>query len=151
MVSMNCKVAIVYSSVTGNTEEVATLIHSIIGGELFPINQFPLSDLATYDAVLIGTYTWGSGEVPSEMISLYEAFEKQNVEHVITGVFGTGDSFYPHFCGAVDLFRDMLCVHTNLAVTLKIEQRHQRGDLLKCKQFTERIIARLKPIGIYKG
>jgi flavodoxin I len=138
------KVAIIYTSGTGNTEEVTTLIHSLIGGDVFHVNQFSMSNLSTYDAVLVGTYTWGNGELPIEMIPLYRAFEDQDVQRVITGVFGTGDSFYPKFCGAVDEFRDMLAVHTNLAVTLKIEQAPQYEDLEKCKKFVDRILTRLE-------
>ncbi|WP_456276174.1 flavodoxin domain-containing protein [Bacillus sp. AK128] len=136
------RLAIIYTSGTGNTEEVASIIHSYIGGELYNVHHFPLTDLEKYDAVLIGSYTWGNGNLPREMIPLYQAFEAQDVEHVITGVFGTGDSFYPNFCGAVDELRDMLSFHTNLAVTLKIEQRPQREDIEKCKLFVDRILAR---------
>jgi flavodoxin I len=94
--------------------------------------------------VLVGSYTWGSGEIPHEMIPLYKAFEVQNVQDVITGVFGTGDRFYSEFCGAVDLFRDMLAARTNLTVTLKIELMPQSEDKGKCQQFVDRILTRLK-------
>jgi flavodoxin I len=137
------KIAMIYTSGTGNTEEVASLIHSLVGGDLYHVSQFPMSNLSTYDAILVGTYTWGNGELPTEMIPLYRAFEEQVVQRVITGVFGTGDSFYPKFCGAVDEFRDMLAVHTNLAVTLKIEQAPQQEDIEKCRKFVDRILTRL--------
>ncbi|GAA0343983.1 flavodoxin [Bacillus carboniphilus] len=131
------RIAIVYTSVTGNTEEVAVTLHSMIGGDLIKVQSFDVGKLCQYDAVLVGTYTWGSGEIPVEMRRLYEAFEQQTVEHLVTGVFGTGDRCFAHFCGAVDRFRDMLAVHTNLAVTLKIEQRPQPEDIAKCQKFVE--------------
>ena len=108
------------------------------------MGQFPLSRLAEYDAVVIGTYTWGDGEIPTEMIPLYEAFENQNVKHILTGVVGTGDRFYPHFCGAVDEFRDMLYVQTDLAVTLKVELSLQQSDMERCTKFVELILQRMK-------
>ena len=107
-------------------------------------NSFDLHRLAEYDAVVIGTYTWGDGEIPPEMHLLYEAFESRNVKHIITGVVGTGDRFYPHFCGAVDEFRDMLFVRTELAVTLKVELSPQQSDKERCAKFVELILKRIK-------
>ncbi|WP_246943758.1 flavodoxin domain-containing protein [Bacillus pinisoli] len=138
------RVAIIYASGTGNTEEVATAIHSYMGGELYKVGDFPLSQLTHYDAILIGSYTWGNGELPKEMRSVYQAIEELSLKSLVTGVFGTGDSFYPKFCGAVDVLRDMLAVHTNLAVTLKIEQMPQAEDFVKCRMFVDRVLARLE-------
>jgi flavodoxin I len=59
-----------------------------------------------------------------------------------TAVFGTGDSCYPMFCGAVDQFRDMLYVHTNLAATLKVELRPQERDFQRCEKFVEALLLR---------
>lgn len=93
--------------------------------------------------IAIGTYTWGEGQIPREMVSLYKAIESGNLENVITGVFGTGDSFYPKYCGAVDEFRDMLFVHTELVVTLKVELFPQKEDIERCKLFVDRLMKRL--------
>ena len=143
------KMAIVYSSRTGNTEELVQYLYELflshfVKVELYTVGQFRLYRLAEYDAVVIGTYTWGDGEIPPEMILLYEAFESQNVKHILTGVVGTGDRFYPHFCGAVDEFRDMLYVHTDLAVTLKVELSPQQCDKERCTKFVELILQRMK-------
>lgn len=147
MASMSCnkaiKIAIIFTSVSGNTEEVAAIIHSLVGGDCFHVNSFNLTSLETYDAVLVGSYTWGRGELPAEMIPLYEAFESQDVQHLVTGIFGTGDSMYADFCGAVDILRDMLAVHTDLTVTLKVEQMPQSSDIVKCQKFVERIWEKL--------
>lgn len=107
------------------------------------VGDFPLAKLAKYDAIVIGTYTWGNGEIPHEMWPLYKAFETQDVKNIITGVVGTGDRFYPHFCGAVDEFRDMLFVHTVLAATLKIELTPQLQDLRQCQKFAESLMGKL--------
>lgn len=148
MALMNCKLAIVYTSVTGNTEEVASILYqaSILNFNhvsLYTVTQFPRINLEEFDAVLIGTYTWGNGEIPREMLAVYKAFELVNKKNLVTGVFGTGDSFYPNFCGAVDEFKNMLYVHTNLAATLKIELMPQVGDLKRCYQFVGSIAHRL--------
>ena len=136
------KVAVVYSSITGNTLELSTMIYQLLQEkvtdvEMYPVQHFETSNLAQFDRLIIGTYTWGDGIIPSEMEPLYEAIENNNLKHVVTGVFGTGDRFYPNFCGAVDQFRDMLFVQTDLAVTLKVELKPQKRDYARCKKFVE--------------
>jgi flavodoxin I len=140
------KLAIVYASKSGNTEELADLLLRLFleqeaSVSFYPVEEFPFERLTSFDAVMVGTYTWGSGEIPLEMMALFQAFEKQDAKDVLTGVFGTGDSHYPHFCGAVDLFRDMLYQKSRLAVTLKVELRPQIQDLEKCQKFVRIILA----------
>lgn len=134
------KIAIVYSSKTGNTEELAQRIFHLFLNKnvmvsLFRIEQFRVRDLSQFAAIVIGTYTWGNGEIPQEMMELYRAFETQDVKKVLTGVIGTGDSGYPKFCGAVDEFKDMLYVHTDLIATLKVEVSLQMKDIVRCSRF----------------
>lgn len=154
MDSTNCKpqIALVYTSVTGNTEALGRMIGSCFSEEvdvsLFRIAEFPLSRLGSYDAVIVGTYTWGKGDIPKEMYNLYEVIESLDRKNLITAVFGTGDSFYPNYCGAVDRFRDMLYAQTDLAVTLKVELMLQERDLHRCRKFAELVQNRLKTAAI---
>lgn len=141
--------ALVYASKTGNTKELVELLYNFvckhpINVNFYRINEFPIAQMKQFDAIIIGTYTWGNGDIPHEMMTLYKAFENQAVKSIVTGVIGTGDSFYPKFCGAVDLFRDMLYVYTDLAVTMKVELRPQMGDLNKCMRFVDLLLERLK-------
>lgn len=144
---MNCKmnVAIIYTSITGNTEAVAEELFRIfqtksVEVSMDRIEEFQFSKLSQYDAIVIGTYTWGNGEIPKEMYKLYQAIEILEKKELITAVFGTGDSFYPQYCGAVDQFRDMLYVHTRLAATLKVELTPQNKDVYRCQMFVESMI-----------
>ncbi|MEH7417944.1 flavodoxin domain-containing protein [Neobacillus drentensis] len=145
----NCKmkIAIVYSSVTGNTKELAEVIYRNFLGYsvdvmIYKVEEFPLAYLWIYDAIAIGTYTWGDGEIPKEMWKLYQAIEYLVNKDLVTAVFGTGDTFYPTYCGAVNQFRDMLYVHTNLAATLKVELLPQIQDFERSQKFVESIIKR---------
>jgi flavodoxin I len=149
MDSMNSKlsVAIVYASVSGNTKELAQVIYRIfltksVQVSIFSIEEFSVSDLCHYHAVAIGTYTWGNGDIPKEMRQFYKAFESFSKKEMTTVVFGTGESCYPMFCGAVDQFRDMLYVHSNLAATLKVELRPQEQDFKRCEKFVEALLVR---------
>ncbi len=136
------KGAIVYTSVTGNTEQLAEMVHAAILMEQLPVSlyrieEFPISELASYDYLLIGTYTWGSGEIPGELRTLYRAIEQLDHKLLKTAVFGTGDSFFAEFCGAVDRFRDMLYVKTQLRATLKVELLPQPSDRDRCKKLAQ--------------
>ncbi|MDQ0429332.1 flavodoxin I [Planomicrobium stackebrandtii] len=146
LTNCNPKLAIVYASVTGNTEQLAEMLQeSVLSQEfrskLYRVEEFPLSELSSCDVVLIGTYTWGSGEIPEEMQELYQAIEKLDRKQLQTAVFGTGDSFFAEFCGAVDRFRDMLYVKTQLIATLKVELMPQPSDAIRC----EKMVKLIKP------
>ena len=150
MASTNYKprVAIVYASATGNTKAAAEILQHIfretqVPVSIFAINDFPLAELSRYDVVVVGTYTWGSGEIPKELRGLFNAFEELGNKKLVTAVLGTGDSCYAEFCGAVDRFRDMLFVHTELAATLKIELLPQQADSVRCQKFVAAISRKL--------
>lgn len=141
------KAAIIYTSVTGNTSVLAEEIYQemkshISDMDFLTVDQVDYDALADYDVIAIGTYTWGSGDLPAEMDDLFFEIEEQDLRHVVTGIFGTGDSFYPYFCGAVDRFRDMLYVHSELAVTLKVELLPQNEDFRKIPVFCERLLGK---------
>mgnify|MGYP005750288367 CR=1 FL=1 len=141
------KAVIIYTSVTGNTETLAKMIQSSLMRyfecvDIFKIEEFYLEKVEEYAVVVIGTYTWGNGAIPKEMADLYTAFEALDTKHITTGVFGTGDTFYPLYCGAVDKFRDMLFVHTNLAVTLKVELLPQEQERKKCGEYAKILFER---------
>lgn len=156
MVSTNYKpeIAIVYTSVTGNTEAAANILQDAAAAmplniKMWNVEDFPVSELSRCDAILVGTYTWGDGDIPKEMERLFEAFENLERKELVTGVFGTGDSFFANYCGAVDQFRDMLFVHTCLAATLKIELAPQEKDIEKCGKFVESVIKCLARTGYF--
>lgn len=144
------KVLILYTSMsaTKNTLEIARNIREVLLAEKFEVEihhiiGFDLSKIHEYDVLIIGTYTWGNGEIPSEMIQLYEYIEHKNILGMVTGIFGSGDTFYPRFCGAVDVFKYNLAAHSNLAVTLKVETFPQEEDIKKMPKFASLIKQRV--------
>lgn len=137
MGSMNYRIAIVYHSAGGNTKALAEAIGSLLpDAELYRMSEFDLRTLPNYDALIVGTYTWGNGELPAKSAAFYEELEQLPIASLKTGVFGTGETNYNHFCGAVDHFRDMLFAKSQLLVTLKIEQMYQDSDLSRLQKFT---------------
>src|SRR5699024_5262725 len=59
-----------------------------------------------YDAVLIGTYTWDDGELPYEVEDFYIEMEDIDITGHIIGVYGSADSFYDTYGGAIELASD---------------------------------------------
>lgn len=146
MTNYKPSVAIVYASATGHTESLAqmvadALVRQGIQPDVFPVKEFSLAKLCRYDIVLVGTYTWMNGEIPKQLYGLFEVMEQQD-KMLITGVFGTGDRCFATYCGAVDLFRDMLHAKTILAATLKVEQMPSEDDCIRCDAFAESVLTK---------
>ncbi|MGE7604116.1 flavodoxin domain-containing protein [Peribacillus sp. NPDC097675] len=136
MGSMSYKTAIVHHSAGGNTKALAEVIASLLpNAKLFRVIEFDTQTVHEYDSLIVGTYTWGNGELPARMSAFYAELEQMPISHLKTGVFGTGETNYNHFCGAVDQFRDMLFANSQLVATLKIEQLYQETDLHRIKKF----------------
>jgi flavodoxin I len=148
------KALILYASAsaTKNTKEIARLIFeemqaSGIETDCFSIREFDeLEAIKSYDIVVVGTYSWGNGRIPRQMRRLAEYFEENPDKTLVTGVFGSGDTFYPKFCGAVDEFKALLADKTNLAVTLKVELFPQERDIAKMGKFVELLKARCQSL-----
>ncbi|MDQ0062420.1 flavodoxin [Paenibacillus harenae] len=101
------KVLVVYASMTGNTEEMAEAIAAgaaEAGVEVVSKEAFDASaaELLEYDGIIIGAYTWGDGELPDEFIDFYEGMDGLDLTGKKAAVFGSGDTSYPIYCGAVD-------------------------------------------------
>lgn len=142
-------IAIVYSSMSGNTEEVAELIqesHVNRGDrvDLFEADRIghrEARSLATYDLVYFGSYTWADGVLPDEMKDTFRLVLKElNVPLRQAAVFGTGDKMFVHFCRAVDEMAYHLSKYgiPLAGETLKIEQS-PRNQPYNVRHWAERL------------
>ncbi|WP_138754889.1 flavodoxin [Paenibacillus sinopodophylli] len=107
------KVLVVYASMTGNTEEMAEAIAEGVkeaGAEVVLKEAFDASpaELNDYDAIIMGAYTWGDGELPDEFIDFYEEMNSLDLSGKIAAAFGSGDTSYPIYCAAVDMIEAKL-------------------------------------------
>lgn len=137
-------IAIVYHSAGGNTKAIAEAIASFLpDSQLYRVSEVDSSALSAFDGLIVGTYTWGNGELPAKMAAFYRELETLDLTQTVTAVFGTGETNYQHFCGAVDIFRDMLFAKSRLAVILKIEQMYQETDYVKINRFASLFRAKL--------
>lgn len=101
------KVVLVFASMTGNTEEIAKLVAKGLeetGVEL-TVRELPAADpqeLVDYDGIILGSYTYGDGDLADEFSDYYSDMDGLDLEGKIAAVFGSGDTAYDNFCAAVD-------------------------------------------------
>ena len=102
-------VAVVYGSAMGNTEGAAKLIAEKLGvSDVLNIADTDASKLNSYDKLVIGTSTWGSGDLQDD----WDAFDFGGLKlHGKTvAIFGMGDSesYSDSFCSAMGKLADKL-------------------------------------------
>ncbi|CAM3559582.1 flavodoxin [Paenibacillus lupini] len=145
------KVIVLYASMTGNTEEMAGAVAvgaREAGAEVVLRDVFDAtaSELVKYDGIAIGAYTWGDGELPDEFLDVYEAMGALDLSGRKAAVFGSGDSSYPIFCGAVDTIEEKLkeLGAELVAEGVKVEFTPSKEELTKC-QAAGRLVAGAVP------
>jgi len=143
-------VIIIYASMTGNTEEMAEAIaKGVRAGGAEPVVKSVMDasaiDLEQYSGILLGAYTWGDGELPDEYLDFYEEMDEVSLGGRPAAVFGSGDSSYPVFGGAVDLLQAKL-VERGASVALealKIELSPSAQEQQECIEYGRQFALRL--------
>ncbi|KGX92324.1 flavodoxin [Pontibacillus halophilus JSM 076056 = DSM 19796] len=135
-------VLIAFVSMSGNTEEIADMLRDELKQLGHTVTMEEMDDLMPaemlrYDAVLLGSYTWGDGDLPYEIEDFYDDLEVMEFDGLKTAVFGSGDREYPIFCGAVDTLQKRLKETGANVVTegLRLEFAPEKEDVETCKAF----------------
>lgn len=138
------KVILIYASMSGNTEAMADLIEEGLqstGVEVVKkeVMDTRVDELHEYDGIILGAYTWGDGELPDEFLDFYDDMEDVDFTGKSLAVFGSGDTAYAEFCGAVDLLEQRVQESGGTLVVkgLKIELAPVGSDTDLCKSFGE--------------
>ena len=99
------KIGIFYGSTTGTTAEVAGKIAKVMGvasADVHNVAETAPSRLGDYDLNLVGSSTWGSGEVQDDMASFLDGVKALSLKGKTVAVFGCGDdTMRDTFCNAV--------------------------------------------------
>lgn len=144
------RIALVYHSSGGNTKALAEIITGLmpLNIDVFQMKDFDAVELEKYEGLIVGSYTWGDGDLPVRAKQFYQKLEYLDVSHLTTAVFGTGETNYRVFCGAVDKFAALLNQKSNLVVTLKIEQMYQLTDVERIQKFCSIYTSKLSLVKI---
>lgn len=138
---MSKKVAIIYASMSGNTEDIATEVSKHLEPfefEMLEMENLDASVVLDYDGILLGTYTWGDGDLPYEAEEFHDQLDEIDLSGKVVGCFGSGDHAYPLFCEAVNHFQNKVIERgaTVVQESLKIELAPEsEEDLEQCKSF----------------
>lgn len=89
------KIAIVYGSSGGNTKEIANrIVKKLTGNEvtLLDVEKLKEGDLDAYPVLILGTSTWGLGDLQDDWDDHLPTLKKSNLEGKTVAFFGLGDS-----------------------------------------------------------
>lgn len=106
-------IGIFYGSSTGTTENVAQRIAEKSGIDKAHIHEVASAspaDLAPYEVLLLGSSTWGAGDLQDDWYDFLEKIKKTDLSGKIVALFGCGDSssFSDTFCDAIGtLYTDL--------------------------------------------
>jgi flavodoxin I len=98
------KIGIFYGSSGGNTESVAKTIAKKLGiNDLYDVCIAQASDLTAYDILLLGSSTWGLGDLQDDWEGFLPKVASADLSGKKIALFGCGDSatFPDTFCDAI--------------------------------------------------
>ncbi|QFT88018.1 Flavodoxin [Bacillus sp. THAF10] len=146
------KIGIYYASMSGNTEAIADSIKEKLENyscELVLEDVHSLDSaegLLNYDVTFIGMYTWGDGEYPDECLDIVDELEEMDLNGHSFAIFGSGDTSYPDFCGALDLLLELIENRGGTVINspLKIEFNPEPEDEEEISKFVADVMIKLK-------
>lgn len=116
----NNRKAIYYYSMSGNTKALVEL-SDIDGYDVYNLNRIEPGDLefGDYEMILIGTSTIGRGVPHNYFRDIYKQLSK--LENKYIGLFGSGNSIYDIYCGALDILEEFLKIKNKVIFKFKFE------------------------------
>ncbi len=108
------KIGIFYGSTTGTTESVARLIAEKLGvnasSDVYDVGKMTADLAGSYEALILGTSTWGDGELQDDWYDGIKVLKGLNLAGKIVALFGCGDSeSYPDtFCDGMGIIYENL-------------------------------------------
>ena len=90
------RTAVFYGSTTGNTERIAETIANKLDADLFHISEATPENLSAYENLVLGTSTWGIGDLQDDWEDKIDLLNKVELENKKVAIFGLGDQMgYP--------------------------------------------------------
>ena len=90
---------VLFASITGNNEDIADIVaealeNNGIATEVDDISMVEVSEILDYDICVICPYTYDEGSLPDEGLDFYEELADTDLNGLVFGVAGSGDTFY---------------------------------------------------------
>lgn len=121
VMGLTSKKCLVYYSFSGNTISMIDM-QDFNGYDVIRLNRETVRevDLLQYDLLIIATSTIGDGELPKIFKHLVPQFRQMKGKQI--ALFGSGNSLFRHYCGALDLLKDFLGKQNRILFTYKFEE-----------------------------
>lgn len=103
------KIAVWYGSTTGTCEALASLVAEKLGtSDVFCVTDLTADKIAAYDVLVLGTSTWGDGELQDDWYDGVEVLKSADLSAKKVALFGCGDAAsYPDtFCSAMGIIHE---------------------------------------------
>ncbi|RSL32457.1 flavodoxin [Salibacterium salarium] len=152
------EVLLAFVSMSGNTEEIADLIEDQFDDTSVTVTRKDIDmdgleaeSLEDYDGILIGTYTWGDGDLPFELEDFHDDLDDVDLTGKDAAVFGSCDSSYAEYGKAIDIMSEKLKAQGAAIVldNLKIELDPQDEDVTRCETFAQDFIKKIQTKAAY--
>lgn len=106
-------VLILFATKRGTTETAAKVIASVLEGEGWQVTLQAAAgkkpaDLAGFALVVLGSSTWGDGDLHQDMWDLEKLLSDVDLTGRTMAAFGLGNSRYPSFGWAADILANRL-------------------------------------------
>lgn len=149
------KTLLIFATSTGSTIDVTHCIASEFSQkdkEITVINALNVKpeEINDYDLIILGSSTWGEGELPEAFTRLVEKLSSHKFTDKKFAVFGLGDATYTYFCGAADHLENFVKqVEGKLIVpTLKIDNFYfnEKQEIPKIQKWAKEVIKNLESV-----
>lgn len=125
-------ILLIYWSKTGNTKSFIDFFveNSSCKVDVYNMKNGMLkkSELKKYNKICIGTYTWGYGKIPKQ-VKEFIIKHQDMLSNKEFFLFGSGNSIYPKFCGALDNIEIILNdLNSNVNSLVRIDQQFNKDD-----------------------
>ncbi|MFD1125088.1 flavodoxin domain-containing protein [Lentilactobacillus raoultii] len=147
------KVKIIYTSLTGNTQEAVDVLTDALdekGAEVDVLDSedgIEVDDFFTdADAYVLASYSDGdNGELPDGIVDFSDDLTDFDLSGKKVAVIGTGDSSYDEFCGAVDILEKQVrdANATLIAPSLKIENAPDDDAIAELEQLAQTLTTKV--------
>lgn len=103
IVNKMAKTIVVYGSSTRTCENIANTLGEKLGADVINAADLTAEQLESADNILLGSSTWGVGELQDDWYDAIETVKGANLAGKKVAVFGCGDSasYSDTFCGAM--------------------------------------------------
>lgn len=137
------KIGIFFGSSSGTTEDIASRVASRFGvgaDDVHNVASADAADMANYDVLLLGSSTWGMGDLQDDWADFLPNAAEQDLNGKKVALFGCGDSssYSDTFCDSLATIKEELA-GTGCTFIGKVPSAGYNFDETRCQEGDELI------------